>query len=350
LWLVFSTYPIFIDPSLHTAVEPTLPSSTASAHPTDATQQTPLPQPQLASTGGIDVDDGDEDLNEDDDDANNRYNINKAAGFDPFDRADVQSRRREISEFLLSEYNVRLNKPYTRWNKDRWNAAVSVTWEKFVGAWSWKREGARQLLQLMCRDNVKNHRKRIAQQQKAAAEAGQPSSSTGRPGIHIDTHSQGNPSVLRTPKKQTTPQKKTLLRRPNRNARPGPTIQSPAPPESVPAASPLASIQPSPTSAAIPTSAPTTARVRSPSVLQSTTPGPVASAATRSSLSPVCADYSVLCLYLFDYTLGTYSVFSGSYTALGPAAETGEEEEKYCSNADSGGCRYCISNQGWRSH
>ncbi|KAA8904242.1 hypothetical protein FN846DRAFT_907893 [Sphaerosporella brunnea] len=62
-------------------------------------------------------------LNESEDDATTRYNINKALGINPLDRKVVQARRKEVTEFLLTQYGIQLNKSYSHWRKKTWTAS-----------------------------------------------------------------------------------------------------------------------------------------------------------------------------------------------------------------------------------
>jgi hypothetical protein len=173
-----------------------------------------------------------EESEDEDTDGNERVNIYKAANFNPFNRKVLQSRGNEITGFLLSKFNPKLTKTYRQWNKAKWEASIGVIWAKFADSWGWKEKGVDRLLQLMCRDKVKNLHKERAKLEKGAA-AGQ---SNPRVPIHSKAASQ--------PK---TPKQKTLLRQPNRNFRPAATVTAAAgiPPVAVPpAAVPPAAVPP----------------------------------------------------------------------------------------------------------
>jgi hypothetical protein len=317
---IFSNLSVSLDPALRVAAQSQRPAaSTCSGSNTPPSLRTPLAHEH---TSGLSTASPTQDshtppqatvnvaLNEDDDadsdsDANERYNVNRAAGLDPFNRRTVQSRRREVSEFLLSEYNVRLDKPYTRWRKDRWAAVVRVTYEKFAGSFRWKPEGAALLLKTICRDNVGNRRKMLKRRQREATVTtpAQLGSGQGQTPQDVDNASQENERV---PKRKSTPKKKTLLRHPNRHMHPPIANRSPSPQPgatesplpTLPTGTTASRSSPLPSSStglAIPLSPQTAATGLSDGVATPITsdPEPVAPAMTMSSQPPVYPDYSI---------------------------------------------------------
>jgi hypothetical protein len=189
-------------------VDPALPASpqvvennTHSVH-SDSPKEASLPaNVEDESSGG----------HQSENDANTRYNINKALGINPCERKVVQARRKEVTEFLLIEYNIRLNKPYTKWPNKTWIASVNATFKHFSAIYGWKRKAVEDLLKLICEDNVRNGRKLS---KKRALEGAEASSTTNPPASK-------KRSVLT---ESGNPKKKTLLRRPNRKA--GSQVQS----------------------------------------------------------------------------------------------------------------------------
>jgi hypothetical protein len=184
---------------LPASLQPELENNTHSVH-----SDSPAIAPGLAN-----VEDEHSEDDESENDANTRYNINKALSIDPFDRKVVQARRKEVTEFLLSEYRIRLNKPYTHWRNKTWIASVNAAFEHFSPIYGWKRKAIEDLLKLMCEDNVRNARKLS---KKRALEGAGASSGTNHPVPH-----QGSSKKRSVLKETGVAKKKTLLRRPNRN-------------------------------------------------------------------------------------------------------------------------------------
>jgi hypothetical protein len=196
---------------------PSLPGTSSTHAVSENLNNTPTvhsESPQLAavSTGSANVEDENSEDDESENETNTRYNINKALGIDPFDRKVVQARRKKVTEFLLSEYRIRLNKPYTHWRNKTWIATVNTVFEHFSPIYGWKRKAIEALLKLMCEDNVRNARKLIKKRALEAAVAS--SGSNPPPPPPHQSSSKKQRSVL---KETGIAKKKTLLRRPNRN-------------------------------------------------------------------------------------------------------------------------------------
>ncbi|KAA8894994.1 hypothetical protein FN846DRAFT_998171 [Sphaerosporella brunnea] len=190
-----------------TAANSALPASPQAE--TESNTHTVHSDSRAAASGSANVEDENSKGDESEKDANSRYNISKALGINPFDRKVVQARRKEVTEFLLGEYGIRLNKPPTHWQEKAWIASVNAAFEHFSTVYGWKRKAIEDLLKLMCQDNVRNARQL---NKKRALEGAEASSGTNPPpprrGLSKKQYVRKDTVIVK---------KKTLLRRPNRN-------------------------------------------------------------------------------------------------------------------------------------
>lgn len=94
----------------------------------------------------------------DDETLKDRYNLNKAMGVDPTNRAAVQARRKEVSDFCLVQFSVALNKPYSQWSAKTWRRLLNGVTHEFEAKYRWTRETAEAVMKKICSDTARNLR------------------------------------------------------------------------------------------------------------------------------------------------------------------------------------------------
>jgi len=79
-------------------------------------------------------------------------------GVGPTNRAAVQARRKEVSDFCLVQFSVALNKPYSQWSAKTWRRLLSGVTREFKAKCGWPKETPEAVMKKRCSDTARNLR------------------------------------------------------------------------------------------------------------------------------------------------------------------------------------------------